>query len=69
MKLIKRILDWFTFILTGKGPIADEVIERGLIDYSGQGHDKYGKWGTNENIWNIRYKRKRTMYVVQINLN
>ena len=43
MKLIKRILDWFTFILTGKGPIADEAIERGLIDYSGQGHDKYGK--------------------------
>ena len=43
MKLIKRILDWFMFIFTGKGPIADEAIERGLIDYSGQGHDKYGK--------------------------
>lgn len=43
MKLIKRILNWFMFILTGKGPIADETIEEGLIDYSGQGRDKYGK--------------------------
>lgn len=43
MKLIKRILNWFMFILTGKGPIADEAIEEGLVDYSGQGLDKYGK--------------------------
>ena len=43
MKLIKRILNWLMFILTGKGPIADEAIEEGLIDYSGQGRDKYGK--------------------------
>lgn len=43
MKLIKRILHWFMFILTGKGPIADEAIEEGLINYSGQGRDKYGK--------------------------
>lgn len=43
MKLIKRILNWFMFILTGKGPIADEAIEVGLIDHSGQGRDKYGK--------------------------
>lgn len=43
MKLIKRILNWFTFILTSKGHIADEAIEEGLIDCSGQGRDKYGK--------------------------
>lgn len=43
MKIIKRILSWMMFILTGKGPIADEAIEEDLIDYSGQGRDKHGK--------------------------
>lgn len=40
---IKRVADWFMFLLTGKGKIADEAIDEGLIDYSGQGRDKYGK--------------------------
>lgn len=43
MKILKKILNWFVFLLTGKGELADEMIEQDLIDYSGQGRDKYGK--------------------------
>jgi hypothetical protein len=42
MKVLKRVLDWVVFILKGKGEIANEAVEDGLIDYSGQGRDKYG---------------------------
>ena len=41
--VLKRILDWFMFLLTGKGEIANEMIDDDLIDYSGQGRDKYGR--------------------------
>lgn len=41
--VLKRMLDWFVFLLTGKGEIANEAIDEGLIDYSGQGRDKYGR--------------------------
>jgi hypothetical protein len=42
-KFFKRLLDWFVFLLSGKGPIANEGIEEDIIDYSGQGRDKYGR--------------------------
>lgn len=43
MKILKNILNWFVFLLTGKGEIADEAVNAGLIDYSGQGRDEFGK--------------------------
>ena len=43
MKILKNILNWFMFLLTGKGELAEEMVDEGLIDYSGQGRDKYGK--------------------------
>lgn len=43
MKILKNILNWFVFLLTGKGEIADEAIREGIISYEGQGRDKYGK--------------------------
>ena len=43
MKILKNILNWFVFLLTGKGELAAEMIELGLISYEGQGRDKYGK--------------------------
>lgn len=43
MKTVKRILAWIEFILTGKGEIANEGVEAGVLDYSGQGKDRYGK--------------------------
>ena len=39
---IKRILDWMVFILTGRGEIADEGVDAGILDYSGEGRDSYG---------------------------
>lgn len=40
---MKRILNWIAFLFTGKGEIANEAIDEGLIDYSGQGRDSYGR--------------------------
>ena len=33
---VKSLLNLIVFLLTGKGEIANEAIEAGLIDYSGQ---------------------------------
>jgi hypothetical protein len=43
VKVLKAIGDEIIFLLTGKGELADEMIDEGLIDYSGQGRDEYGK--------------------------
>lgn len=40
---LKRILDWIFFIFTMRGPIADEAVDEGIVDYSGQGRDRYGR--------------------------
>lgn len=43
MKILKRVLDWFVFLLAGKGKVAEEMIDEGVIDYGGQDRNKYGK--------------------------
>lgn len=43
MKTIKKILNWIMFLLTGKGPIADEAVDDSICDFSGQGRDKHGR--------------------------
>lgn len=43
MKILKSILDWVVFILTGKGDIADEMVRDGVISYEGQGRDRFGR--------------------------
>ena len=43
MKILKNILNWFVFLFTGEGEIADEMVNEGVISYEGQGRDKYGK--------------------------
>ena len=40
---MKKVLDWIVLLLTGKGALADEMIDEGLVSYEGQGRDKYGK--------------------------
>lgn len=40
---MKKLFDLIVFIFTFKGAIADKNVERGLIDYSGQGRDKNGR--------------------------
>ena len=41
--ILKRIGDWLTFLLTGKGEIAKEAVDAGICDFSGQGRDAYGR--------------------------
>ena len=43
MKVLKNVLNWFVFLLTGKGELANEAVLIGAVDFSGQGRDKYGK--------------------------
>lgn len=43
MKILKNIFNWFVFLFTGKGELANEMVDEGLIDYSGQGRNRYGK--------------------------
>jgi hypothetical protein len=42
-KFFKRVADWLIFLFTGNGEIGKEAADEGLVDYSGQGRDKYGK--------------------------
>lgn len=43
MKILKMIGNWIIFVLTGKGPLADKAVDKGAVDFSGQGRNKYGK--------------------------
>jgi hypothetical protein len=40
---MKKVFNWIMFLLTGKGALADEMVDEGVISYEGQGRDKYGK--------------------------
>ena len=40
---MKKLFDLIVFLFTFKGAIADNNVERGLVDYSGQGRDKHGR--------------------------
>ena len=40
MKILKNILNWFVFLLTGK---SDECVKDGTHDFGGQGRNEYGK--------------------------
>lgn len=42
-KLLKKLLDIILLLCTFGGNIADEAVELGLCDFSGQGRDKHGK--------------------------
>lgn len=43
VKILKAIGNEIVFLLTGKGKVANEMVDEGLIDYSGQGRDGYGR--------------------------
>ena len=42
-RILKKILDIILFILTGKGPVADEGVDNEICDFSGQGRDNHGR--------------------------
>lgn len=41
--LVSMLINIIMLIFTGKGSIADELIDNDVLDYSGQGRDKYGR--------------------------
>lgn len=41
--MLKKLLDIILFVFTCKGEIANEMVDAGVLDLSGQGRDKYGK--------------------------
>ena len=43
VKILKAIGNWCLFLLTGKGEVATEAVGEGLVDYSGQGKDRFGR--------------------------
>lgn len=43
MKTIKTIIDVIVYMITGSGDIAAEMVSAGVLDYSGQGRNQYGK--------------------------
>ncbi len=42
-KILREIFDLFMLLMTGKGRLADEAIEAGIVDYSGQGRGSHGR--------------------------
>lgn len=43
MKVLRVIGNFIVFILTGKGELAEEMVDAGVIDYGGQGRDPHGR--------------------------
>lgn len=43
MKVLRAIGNFIVFILTGKGELAEEMVDAGVIDYGGQGRDPHGR--------------------------
>lgn len=41
--VVKTFWNWLVFLFTGKGEIADNAVDDGLINHGGQGRDKYGR--------------------------
>lgn len=39
----KKALEFVELFLTGKGELADASVKNGILDYSGQGKDEYGR--------------------------
>ena len=38
--ILSRILNYIRFVLTGK---SDTFVDEGILDFSGQGRDRYGR--------------------------
>ena len=41
--ILKAVVDVVVFIMTGKGEIGESGVEEGVLDYSGQGRDSFGR--------------------------
>lgn len=38
--IFSRILDYISFVITGK---SDNFVDQNILDFSGQGRDRYGR--------------------------
>lgn len=43
MKTLKEIFNWIVYAITGGGDLAGEMVDAGILDYSGQGRNAHGK--------------------------
>ena len=43
MKVLRAIGNFIVFILTGKGELAEEMVDAGVLSYEGQGRDPHGR--------------------------
>lgn len=43
MKILKNILNWFMLLCGAKGELTDEAVDENLVNFGGQGRDRYGK--------------------------
>lgn len=43
MKILKNIFNWLRLLVGGKSELTDEMVREGVLDFSGQGRDAYGK--------------------------
>ena len=41
-KIIVKVYAWIVLLFTGKWLMADEIYAQNVVDYSGQGRDRYG---------------------------
>lgn len=41
--MLKKILNWIMLFLGGKSDLTDEMVRDGVVDFSGQGRDAFGK--------------------------
>ena len=43
MKVLRAIGNWIMLLMTGKGELAEDMVDAGVIDYGGQGRDPHGR--------------------------
>lgn len=43
MKILKNIFNWLRLLVGGKSELTDEMVREGVLDFSGQGRDRYGR--------------------------
>jgi hypothetical protein len=42
MEMLKKILNWIMLFLGSKSELTDEMVDAGVVDFGGQGRDRYG---------------------------
>ena len=43
MKILKNIFNWLRLLVGGKSELTDEMVSEDVLDFSGQGRDRYGR--------------------------